>query len=219
MFYNTKFLDIIIFIINFSGTLIFSNLIFTPLITIISNLICFPGAITYRIINKLFCDRQGIYIDKIKYFKPLALESHYVIYQSRESKKNISIIIGPFIINTLLCALFTFEFSILTVLKTSFTTDKVWTYLSLWLGVSFGYFAIPTKKDIQQIRGIITTPNTKFLTFIDKNIYYFKSNIMYILRYFYAFIIPFIVSILFLTLYSLFQKILIINIIKIHNSK
>lgn len=124
----------------------------------ILSLITFPGAIIHAITYRFLCKKYHIRTSAIHYAKPLLIENKLTACESLLiSKPPISIVIGPFLINVLVCIIFTFPAGCIQYLDVStigFFSPLLGLAYSImtWIGYSAGIHAIPYTKDIQPFK-------------------------------------------------------------------
>jgi hypothetical protein len=110
---------------------------------IIIALVTFPGVILHEWSHKFFCDRAGIPVFEVKYFRlgnPAGYVRHGELTRYRDA---FLITIAPFIVNSL-AAMAMFALYV-------FNIDSILNLLLLWLGVSFGAHAFPSGGDAKSL--------------------------------------------------------------------
>ena len=120
------------------------------LITILT----FPGVIIHEIAHRFFCDLTKVPVYEVKYFLLAEETVGYVLHgPTNNIKHQFLITIGPLIINTFLCAVFTFPFYI-----SVFGLKEPYQYLILllmaWLGFSSGIHAFPSNQDLNALKKV-----------------------------------------------------------------
>lgn len=111
----------------------------------IISLLTFPGVILHEWSHKFFCDRAGIPVYEVKYFRfgnPAGYVKHGQITRYRDA---FLVTIAPFLVNSLF-AMIMFLFPIL------YKNDIV-NYVFMWLGISFGLHAFPSDGDAKNLWG------------------------------------------------------------------
>ncbi|HEY3272879.1 MAG TPA: DUF3267 domain-containing protein [Methanocella sp.] len=109
------------------------------LLGILVTWITFPGVILHEWSHKFFCDRAGIPVYEVKYFRfgnPAGYVRHGEVTRYRDA---FLITIAPFIVNTL-CAIAMFIVPALNV-------DATLKIPFIWLGLSFAIHAFPSDGD------------------------------------------------------------------------
>lgn len=103
----------------------------------------FPGVILHEFAHKFFCDKFGVKVHEVSYFK-LDGGGHVIHDHTEYFPAVFWISIGPLIINSILTVIIAFVASNLD--------SEGWTYiLLLWLAISFGAHSIPSKQDADNI--------------------------------------------------------------------
>lgn len=125
-----------------------------PLIAILT----FPGVIVHEIGHRIFADWAKIPIYKICYFR-IGSPAGYVIHGSPKGlKEAVFVSVGPLIVNTLLCALFTFPAVFPFYLLQSTKNNFVFIFLA-WLGFSIGMHAFPSNQDMNNLVNAVKKTN------------------------------------------------------------
>lgn len=111
-------------------------------------LITFPGVIVHEIAHRFFCDLSKVPVYKVCYYR-VGNPSGYVIHGGVTNLWSAFLIsVGPFIINSALCAFIAFSAVIpMMVLKDSSNLSG-WSLFQLWLAISIGMHAFPSKQDL-----------------------------------------------------------------------
>ncbi len=125
-------------------------------------LITFPGIIIHEIAHRLFCDLYGVPVFAINYFdidSSNSVVGHVTYQPTKNSNAEFFINIGPFIINTLLFMILTLPYCIKTGFETNFVVHSnsyvAWAHNILaWIGLSIGFHAIPSQKDLGNVLDI-----------------------------------------------------------------
>lgn len=110
------------------------------------SIVTFPGVIMHEFAHRLFCDITRVPVYAVCYFR-VDKTAGYVIHAPTKSIiKSFLITCGPFIINTILCAM------LLAFPMVSYQFGKPGHYILTnvlgWLGFSVGSHAIPSKMDV-----------------------------------------------------------------------
>ena len=106
-------------------------------------LITFPGIILHEWAHKFFCDRTGVPVHKICYFR-LGNPAGYVIHGTVESYgKAFLIATAPFLVNTVIAVIL---FVIAVIIPTGLIT-----YLLCWLGISIAMHSFPSSQDADNL--------------------------------------------------------------------
>jgi hypothetical protein len=109
-------------------------------------LITFPGVIVHEIAHRFFCDLAKVPVYEVCYFR-VGNPAGYVVHgQVKNLKDAFLIAVGPFIINTLLCAIICFPAVTPWWILKSY--DSGWHILLMWLGISIGMHAFPSAQDL-----------------------------------------------------------------------
>ena len=108
------------------------------------SLLTFPGVIVHEAAHMLFCRLRGVAVLEVCFFR-VGNPAGYVLHEEpRDFTTGFFISVGPFIINTLLCAFFCFPAFV--PVRVFGQTDYL-AYFMLWLGVSIGMHAFPSTQD------------------------------------------------------------------------
>ena len=117
-------------------------------------LLTFPGVICHRIARRFFCNLAGIRVYKVSYFLVPKGEPPVTHGPIDTFESAFLITIGPVILNSALCSLISFSAVIpvfvLQVEKTTFLSG-----LLIWLGISMGMNAFPTKSDMDDFNAVV----------------------------------------------------------------
>lgn len=126
-------------------------------------LLTFPGVIWHEIAHRFFCDLMKVPVYDVRYFEISRESSGYVIHGHTDSlAASFLICSGPFIINTILCALITFPacFSFITL----GASDHEWPFiLCMWIGISIGAHAFPSVQDTKELTRLLKQSKVNFL--------------------------------------------------------
>jgi hypothetical protein len=109
------------------------------------SLITFPGIVIHEIAHRFFCDLTGTPVYEVRYFKAFGNPAGYVIHGEPDSLgASFAISMGPLLINTLLCIIFCFPYTINSNLG---GTDQSAFMVLYWVGISAGMHAFPSNQD------------------------------------------------------------------------
>ena len=106
-------------------------------------IITFPGIILHEWAHKFFCDRTGVPVYKTCYFR-LGNPAGYVIHgQVDNYGKAFLISTAPFLVNTIIAAIF---FVIAVILPLGLIS-----YILYWLGISIAMHSFPSSEDADNL--------------------------------------------------------------------
>jgi hypothetical protein len=109
-------------------------------------LLTFPGVVVHEIAHRLFCDIAGVPVYEACYIR-FGSPAGYVIHGPVKKLGSAFLIaVGPFIINTLLCAIISFPAVVIFEAVDDFTSPL--NLFLLWMGISIGMHAFPSKEDL-----------------------------------------------------------------------
>jgi hypothetical protein len=112
-------------------------------IAMLVSLVTFPGVIVHEWAHKFFCDRAGVPVAKVSYFR-LGNPAGYVIHAPATKYSHAVLIdIAPLLINTVIALLF-FFFAM-------FARNDILLYILCWLGISIAMHAFPSGEDTQNL--------------------------------------------------------------------
>ena len=115
-----------------------------PNLTLLLNLITFPGIICHELAHILFCKLQGVGVLKVCLIR-LGNPAGYVIHEEpQKPQQDILISIGPFIVNSLAGAVIGLPGAVVVRRLMIPSGTEV---LLLWLGVSLAAHAFPSTTD------------------------------------------------------------------------
>lgn len=100
-------------------------------------LLTFAGVIVHEIAHKFFCDLAKVPVYKVCYFRydnPSGYVEHAPV---KDIKSSFLISVGPFIVNSILCAVLTFPAVFPTTILSVEDRSVVFSIL-MWLGISIG---------------------------------------------------------------------------------
>ncbi len=114
----------------------------------IISILTFPGVIVHEFAHVLFCKLRGIAVLDVCYFQ-VGNPAGYVIHgEIDDFNTSFLVCVGPFIVNTLLCALICFP---ALIPMQVFGVTEYLSYFLLWLGVSIGMHAFPSTQDASNL--------------------------------------------------------------------
>ena len=106
-------------------------------------LITFPGIILHEWAHKFFCDRTGVPVHKICYFR-LGNPAGYVIHDQIDNYgKAFLIATAPFLVNTTIAVI---VFFIAVILPLGLAA-----YILYWLGISIAMHSFPSSQDADNL--------------------------------------------------------------------
>ncbi|BDC34608.1 hypothetical protein Noda2021_05660 [Candidatus Dependentiae bacterium Noda2021] len=172
----------------------------------IFSIITLPGIIVHEISHKFFCDIFDIPVKQVKYFIPFAdITSSTTAQLPKRFMTSYWIAIAPLIINSIVCVLFTLPYSIMFYYGTEFVSStsrlfNICNGILLWVGLSIGWHAIPSRSDLSNVIGSDESRSKKItLTTTKLLLYPFNSTGFFgrVFRLFYTSFLLRIVPILF----------------------
>lgn len=119
------------------------------------SLLAFPGVILHELAHKHFCDRYGVPVFEVCYFK-LGNPAGYVVHdEPRSYRESFAISVAPFLVNTL-AALAVFGVVVTFWANpdaTGIATEQLGVsgWLLVWIGVSAAMHAFPSTGDAESI--------------------------------------------------------------------
>jgi hypothetical protein len=111
----------------------------------------FPGVIVHEAAHFLFCRLGGVPIFDACFFQVRGLNDPvgFVVHgPTRDFKTTFLVCLGPFFLNSLLCALICFP---LYIPMQVFNVNEPFTWFMMWLGVSIGMHAFPSIQDANNV--------------------------------------------------------------------
>lgn len=128
---------------------------------VIISLLTFPGVIAHEFGHKFFCDRFKVKVHEVKYFQ-FGNPVGYVVHDTPDKfYKTFFIDVGPFFVNTALAVGAFFIVYLFTGFRDMEPSPlAVLGALSMWLGVSFGMNAFPSRHDAK----VLWKESTKHLS-------------------------------------------------------
>jgi len=136
------------------------------------SLATFPGVVVHEAAHRLFCDLAKVPVYEVCYFR-IGNPAGYVVHgEVNRLRDALLISAGPLVINTILCAILTYQQSLaLFILKES--PSHFTTVFLAWIGYSIGMHAFPSNQDV---KGFISEFK-KIRKGRTQNILYFISQI------------------------------------------
>lgn len=116
------------------------------------SLFTFPGVVLHEIAHRFFCDLTHTPVYGINYFVIDEKVAGRVIHgQPTKWIYKFLISIGPLIINTIVCMMFTFPYGCKHILNIGTTpfSESLGYYIITWIGFSVGFHAIPSNQDMK----------------------------------------------------------------------
>jgi hypothetical protein len=121
-----------------------------PIRGILVAMATFPGVIVHEAAHFLFCRLRKVAVFDVCFFR-FGNPAGYVIHEETgDFTTSFLVAVGPFIINSLLCIVFTFPAFV--PVRVFGQTDLI-SYFWLWLGVSIGMHAFPSTQDARVLWG------------------------------------------------------------------
>jgi hypothetical protein len=115
--------------------------------------VTFPGVIVHEAAHRFFCDLGRVPVYNVCYFR-FGNPAGYVVHGPTERlRTNFLIAIGPLIVNTILCAIISFT-AITAFIVGDANMSPIFLPL-LWLGLSIGMHAFPSKTDVQNFSAAV----------------------------------------------------------------
>lgn len=112
------------------------------------SLLTFPGVIVHESAHLLFCRLFKLAVFDVKFFQ-LKNPAGYVVHEITDDfTPSFFVAMGPFLVNTVLCALFC-SAAFLPVWELD-VADPV-PYFFYWLGLSIGMHAFPSSQDLMNV--------------------------------------------------------------------
>jgi hypothetical protein len=115
------------------------------------SIVTFPGVIVHEAAHKFFCDVTDTPVYSVTYFR-FGNPAGFVVHKEAETlKKSLLITIGPLIVNTVLCGIFTLPVAYpLFILGVSEPTIPQ--MVLAWIGYSIGMHAFPSDQDANNFK-------------------------------------------------------------------
>ncbi|MBP6384991.1 MAG: DUF3267 domain-containing protein [Pseudarcicella sp.] len=142
----------------------------------------FPGVIIHEIAHRFFCDITGTPVYKIKYLD-ISLDSDTLGYvehgETKSLRSTILICLGPLIVNTFFCLLFSAPFSLVFSARATNILESSHLIL-LWLAFSIGAHAIPSTQDVSILTNYINKKENLIvqILYFPIRILFFITNIL-----------------------------------------
>ena len=112
------------------------------------SMITFPGVIAHEFGHRLFCDITKVPVYKVRYFQ-VGNPAGYVIHGPVQGLRSaFLIVVGPLIVNTVLCALLTLPIVIPVMMLKVYTGVSQAILFLAWVGYSIGMHAFPSNEDM-----------------------------------------------------------------------
>jgi hypothetical protein len=120
-------------------------------------IITFPGVIVHELAHQLFCRWFKVPVFKVVYFQAKN-PAGYVLHEVPQRKwQTIMISTGPFFINTIVAALIAMP-AALPIFR--FNSGNIGDYLLIYLSISIGMHAFPSRGDAQSIIDVMKDAST-----------------------------------------------------------
>ncbi len=131
-------------------------------------LVTFPGVIIHEFAHQFFADLCKVKVFEVCYFRR-GNPAGYVIHERiNDLKAAFLISVGPFIINTILCAILTFPANFPVFMLADDKANFVF-YILVWLGFSIGMHAFPSQEDMDGlISAVSESKNNNILLILAK---------------------------------------------------
>ena len=111
------------------------------------SILTFPGVIVHELAHKFFCDKAGVPVYEVVYFR-IGTVAGYVRHGEVKGLRNAFLIsVGPLIVNSVLCMVLTLPMG-LSGLAGDLQVRAGFLYL-LWVGISIGMHAFPSNQDMR----------------------------------------------------------------------
>ncbi len=143
-------------------------------------IITFPGIIVHEIAHRFFCDITKTAVYEIDYLNLSNFSTTgYLGYVKHKEaiglRKNILINLGPLLLNTFFCVVFTTPYAMSIAANAGNVLNFSHIFL-LWLGFSIGVHALPSKQDIINLTKYISSYHNFFT-----QILYFPFRVLFFL--------------------------------------
>lgn len=135
----------------------------------IISLLTFPGIIVHEFSHRFFCDLFNVPVYHISYYIPFAKTAGGVVHAKTDNlNHNFLIAAGPLIINSLICILLSASFACKFFWETGFLATGNSFIIAiramlLWIGISIGFSAIPSKTDVKGLMELTKSVTAKIL--------------------------------------------------------
>ena len=115
-------------------------------------LLTFPGVILHEMAHKFFCDYYGIIVYKVNYFRLSSNAGHVVHAKAFNHEQEAIISLAPLLINSTICLILLTQYILMWSLGTLCLWDvKMIDVFLIWVGISCGLSALPSKTDLSHI--------------------------------------------------------------------
>jgi hypothetical protein len=118
-------------------------------------ILTFPGVIVHEFAHRLFCDLTKTDVYDEAYFRLNDDDTTvgFVVHaQPKSLLKSFLISFGPLIVNTILCMVLTFPFT----LKVGLNLSLGWSDIFMeWVGICIGIHAIPSNQDAKSFKEFV----------------------------------------------------------------
>ncbi|MCL2888419.1 MAG: DUF3267 domain-containing protein [Elusimicrobia bacterium] len=143
----------------------------------------FPGIIVHEIAHRFFCDLRNVPVYEVSYFN-FSRTPGYVIHGPINDLPSAFLIsVGPLIINSLLCVIFTFSSFIPLVALGLGLRDAHWfSIVLMWFGISIGMHAFPSPHDANNFKELVKLHKKGFLLKTVSWIFVIIISIAHVLR-------------------------------------
>lgn len=168
----------------------------------IVSLLTFPGVIVHEAAHRFFCDVAKVPVYAVRYFRfgnPAGYVQHGEV---PNLKASFLISVGPLIVNTILCALFTFPIAF--PLRMLGVEKGMGLFVVVaWVGYSIGMHAFPSNEDMKHFSASVHAEKGRGLLFVFAKLFEWLMKLAHLLSFFwfdliYAVLISFILPALFL---------------------
>ncbi len=110
------------------------------------SILTFPGVMIHEWAHKKYCDRTGVLVCKVVYFR-IGNPAGYVTHEKPQKYEQIFwISIWPLIINSLITIFLSY-----LATQTQTQPESLLYYLLLWIAISAGMHAFPSNEDTKHI--------------------------------------------------------------------
>ena len=129
------------------------------------SILTFPGVIAHEAAHKFFCDRAGVPIKAVCYFR-FGNPAGFVIHGPAEKAgQSFLITIGPLLVNSLLCVLLTFSAFIYRRYYGGGGSSLIYWFF-MWLGIAIGMHAFPSNEDAASFAASVKRMNRKGILYL-----------------------------------------------------
>ena len=129
------------------------------------SILTFPGVIVHEIAHQIFCRICRVSVFEVCYFRRGNPAGYVVHEEPKNSRDNVIIGIGPFLINTIVGALIAFPAAI-PILKfgPNYSLSAIGNCFLIWIGVSIAMHSFPSTGNAKNIWQSIKSEETSLLT-------------------------------------------------------